>query len=67
MNKDILIYAKNRLKEEGYFDEDTEDNLIGEYVLELFETFVEQSHDSFSFKTVPSLFFLIWTEFKNQS
>ena len=66
MNKDILIFVKNRLKEEGYFDNDMEDNLIGEYVLELFETFIDQSHDKHTLDIVPRLFFLFWTEFKNQ-
>ena len=65
MNKDILIYVKNRLKEDGYFDEEDENELIGEYVLELFETYMGQSHDNYTFDSVPKLFFLLWTEFKN--
>jgi len=68
MNNELLNFAKNRLKEDGYFDEDGIcGGLAGEYVLELFEAFLDQEHDKETFEFVPKIFFSIFCEMKNQS
>lgn len=51
MNDQAVSFAVSWLKERGYFDD-----MSGTFVLELFETYVGQSHDEETIRDVPEIF-----------
>lgn len=63
MNEQAKQFSVEWLKKRGFFDEDSiSDGLVGEFTLELIETYLDQKHDQDSLKNVPGLFYIIVKE-----
>jgi len=63
MNQDCRQFVVNWLREREYFDKDSlGGGLVGEYALELMETFLDQDHNKQTFNLVPKLFYILYKE-----